>query len=595
MNKNILITWARSPMARLAVVVVGLALAAAALVHWLRPARENAADTQPTSKVQRGPLTISLTQAGTIQAAEQQIITCEVEGSTTLIYLIEEGVRVKPGDLLAELDASNLQDRLVEQQIRVQNAEAAYIRARENLAVTKSQCDSDIALARLNDRFAKEDLSQYTEGQYKQDLLSAESKITLAEEEIQLAGKKLEWSEKLFKENYISQSEYDADRLSHNRAKLDLELSKASKQLLENYTYTRKLAQLKSDVDQAERALERVQLKAAADIVQADADLKAKEAEWRQQQNKQTKIEDQLAKTRIVATRAGQVIYATSVKQGGRFRNQEPLEAGQEVRERQELIYLPTANAMIASVQVHESNLNKIHPGLPVIVTVDALKGKSFMGKVLRISPLPDAMSMWINPDLKVYQTEITIEESHPGLRSGMSCMAEIVVDRYDDALYVPVQAVLRVNNQPTVYVRRGLAFRPVPVTLGMDNNRVVHIVAGLEADETVLLTPPLQDGARKGEEATVNGTVETPDLTEMIRKAQNGKTTEAETKPVSEKPAPTVPEASKGGERQALTQEQRDAMRQRLEAMTPEQRAEAAARRGRNRDAGAPAGGSAP
>lgn len=502
--------------------VSGLVVLAGVMVTVHRRTVKSGGGNQPTFVVRRGPMTISVAQAGTIQAAEQQIISSEVQGSPTLIYLIEEGSHVKKGDLLAQIDESSLQDNLVVQQILVQNAEAAYIRARETLAVTKNQSESDISLAKLNARFATEDLPQYTEGQYKQDLMVADSKITMAEQQVQLAAKKQEWSEKLLKENYIAQSELDADRLAYNRAKLDLELARAAKSLLEEFTFTRKLAQLKSDMDQTERTLERAQLKASADTVQASADLKAKESEWHQQQEKEIKITNQIAKTRILAPRDGLVIYATSVKSGGFRGNQQPLEAGQQVRERQELIYLPMADTMIADIQVSESNLEKVRLGLPVIVTVDALKGRSFAGKITRIAPLPDAMSLWMNPDLKVYQAGIAIEGRQSELRSGMSCMTEIVVDRYEDALSVPVQAVLRVNNQPTVYIRQGDAFQPVSVKTGLDNNRMIRIVEGLREGDTVLLTPPLQDAARSAENRSTNGPIDPARLTEMIREARD-------------------------------------------------------------------------
>ena len=379
--------------------------------------------------VKQGPLTISFSQAGTIQALEQEIITCEVQGRTTIIYIIEEGTRVSKGTLLVELDASGLQDNLIEQQIRLQNAEASFIQAREQLGVTKSQAESNISQAALDHQFAKEDLDKYIEGEYKQLLREAESKITLARETIQLAKRKLDWSEKLYEEDYISLADRDTDRLAHNRAQLDLELAEAAKKLLEEYTHKRKMVQLESDIEQTRRALERARLKANADIVQAEAGLKAKEAELEQQRNKLTKIEDQIAKTKIYAPRDGLVVYATSAKANWRG-NEEPLDTGQEVRERQELIYLPTADLMKAEIQVHESNLDKIQLGLPAILSVDALQGKTFLGKITRIAPLPDAAMVWMNPDLKVYRTEITIDGQQSDLRPGLSCQAEVIIDK---------------------------------------------------------------------------------------------------------------------------------------------------------------------
>jgi HlyD family secretion protein len=443
----------------------------------------------------RGPLTISVLESGTIKARDQIIIKNEVEGKTSIITLVPEGTRVRKGDLLVELDASIQQDAKIDQEILVQNSEAAYVHAQENLAVARNQAESDIDKARLTLEFARQDLEQYGKGEYPNLLAASQSKITLAQEELTRAQETLKWSQRLYDEKYISQTELKADQLAERRRSLDLELAKNDLELLENFTYHRKIAQLRSDLSQAQMALERVLRKARADVVQAEANLKAKEAEYRRQKAKLAKIEDQIRKATIYAPADGLAIYATSAQSGG-WRHVEPLAEGQAVRERQELIYLPTSAAAMAEIDVHEANIEKIRPGLPVVVSVDALPGRRFKGLVSHIAPLPDAQSVWMNPDLKVYTTQIVLEEGDAALRTGMSCRAEILLERYEDAVYVPLQAVLRVKGQPTVYVMKDGRSEPRKVQIGLDNNRMVRIVGGLQEGETVLLTPPLEKGA---------------------------------------------------------------------------------------------------
>jgi HlyD family secretion protein len=287
--------------------------------------------------------------------------------------------------------------------------------------------------------------------------------------------------------------ELTADQLSEKKKALDLELAKNSRNLLVNYTYKRNLAQRESDVSQARMALERTRRKARADVVQAEAELKARQAEDQRQKDKLDKILEQIGKTKIVSPADGLVIYATSAQGGGFRHNAEPLQEGQDIRERQELIYLPTANSSNAEIAVHESNLKKVTVGLPVVVTIDALPGKKFSGRVTRIAPLPDAQSLWMNPDLKVYTTQIFIDGNDGAIRTGMSCQAEIVIENYTDVLFLPVQAVLRVGGKPTVFVQNGSVFEARTIETGLDNNRMIHVVTGLEPGEAVLLTPPLK------------------------------------------------------------------------------------------------------
>ena len=87
-------------------------------------------------------------------------------------------------------------------------------------------------------------------------------------------------------------------------------------------------------------ALERIRRKAKADIMQDDAKLKAKTADLDRQAGKLAKINDQIKKSKIFAPAAGVVIYASSRKKG-----EIPLKEGQEVHERQELIYLQTTTS----------------------------------------------------------------------------------------------------------------------------------------------------------------------------------------------------------------------------------------------------------
>jgi hypothetical protein len=74
-----------------------------------------------------------------------------------------------------------------------------------------------------------------------------------------------------------------------------------------------------------------------------------------------------------------------------------------------------------------------------------------------------------------------------------MTCKAEIIVETYDDAVYVPVQAVTRVAGDAMVYVRDGKSMVPRKVEIGLDNNRMIRIVRGLEEGEIVALEPPLK------------------------------------------------------------------------------------------------------
>lgn len=448
----------------------------------------------PTTVVQRGPLTINVTETGTIHPREQIIIRNDLQRDAKIMFIVEEGSQVKKGDLLVELDVTELEQFLVERRIRVQTAESSLIYAQENLKVVENQGQADIEQAELGYKFAQQDLQKYIDGEFPRLQKAAEAKITLAEQELSRAQEMHEWSQKLFDEKYLARSELQRDQLSANKADLDLQLAKTDLDLLRNYTYTRQLDQLNSDVRQAEMGLERAKRKHAATMAQATAELKARAARFEDEKAELKEDEDEIASAKKYAPIDGMVLYASSVED---WRDDEdPIKHGAVVNRQQEIIYLPTTAAFNADIKILEVNLRKVAVGMPARIIVDAMQGKVFSGKVAQIAPVPDSDRWFTNPNLKVYSTVIALDTTESALRNGMSCRVEIVVQRHDDVVYVPIQAVTRVGRQPTVYAVENGVLVPRSVQIGLDNSRFVHVLDGLRAGEVICLAPPLTTSA---------------------------------------------------------------------------------------------------
>lgn len=472
-----------------------LVAAAVLAVVWLKAVRgsEDPTATMATFVAKRGPLMISVLESGAIKAKEQEIIRNEVEGRTTIISIVPEGTRVRVGDLLVELDASSMDDQRIDQEIKVKNAEASKVNAEKALEIAKNQAKSDIEKAELTLKFANQDLEIYDQKQYLNDQTAADNKVKEAQEVLTRAIQTRDWSETLYKEKYLSETELLADRLAVTRGQNNLIVARNDLELLQNYTKRRKMEQYASDANQAAMALERTISKAEANVIQAEADLSAKTQEHARQVDKLKKLVTQIGRAKILSPADGMVVYATSSRGGFGRQDRQPLADGVEVWERQELIYIPKSSSSVAEVDVHEASLNKVRSGLPAVVTVDALPGKKFIGTVDRIAPLPNAQNMWMNPDLKVYTTNINLETLDEGLRSGMNCKAEIIVEQYKSVVYIPVQTVLRVGGQPTVYVVKNGMIEERKVEIGLDNNSMIAVLSGLNEGEVVLMAPPLK------------------------------------------------------------------------------------------------------
>jgi HlyD family secretion protein len=235
------------------------------------------------------------------------------------------------------------------------------------------------------------------------------------------------------------------------------------------------------------------------------------------------------------------------------------------VQERGELIYLPTAESMLAEVKIPESSLKKVKVGMPCRVTVDAVPNRLFAGRVAKIGVLPSATEWWGNPDLKVYTTEIHLDDG-ADLRAGMSCRAEIVVETYPQALFVPIQCVVREGRQTVVYRSTGKGSVAVPVEVGLDNNSMVRILSGVKKGEDVLLNPPLS-----GEPAAEEGGAGGPKAAPASKPAAA---------PAKEEAAPGSPGEARPGAKEGAPSDAKDwrsmtpeERKKALEALTPEQR----------------------
>ncbi|MAE65259.1 MAG: efflux transporter periplasmic adaptor subunit [Phycisphaeraceae bacterium] len=489
--------WWWLPAGLLALVVVGVAIAA---VSGGSP--DIASVSSPDSDaawftVERGPLTISVVTAGSIQSLDALVIKNEVEGRTTVLKLVEEGTQAKAGDVLIELDSSQFDDDRIEQEIRVQNAHAALVQATQKLAVVREEAKVDIDAATVDLELARLDFEKYTadQGEYRQELRRAETKITIAEARLERAEDKLEWSRKLETEGYITGSQLKADALAHQEAQVEVELARNDKRLLEQFTLKRQTAALTSALRQKEFALTKTRHLAKSKQVDAEVEERARLLTHQREKQRLEKLVTQIAKCTIKAPVDGMVVYASSTQSS--FRDMDLLIEGAEVRQHQELIRLPTAGKLQADVKIHESMLNRVRVGLAVRIETDVISGVVFNGRVSKIATLPDAQNRWLNPDLKVYNCTIELDADTEGLRPGSSCRAEIVTEHHEEALFVPVQAVRRVDGVPVVYVRSGSAARARQIEVGRNNSVMIHVTKGLEEAERVLLSPPMGAGGK--------------------------------------------------------------------------------------------------
>ena len=146
-------------------------------------------------------------------------------------------------------------------------------------------------------------------------------------------------------------------------------------------------------------------------------------------------------------------------------------------------------------MDVSELDIGQIQPGQTVEITAEALPGQTFTGVVEKVS-----VNGTTTDGFTTYPVTILLSE-YGDLNPGMNVSAHIIVERAENALCVPAEAV---NSDGTVLVAGEGAFaedgvtiadpskiESRPATLGRGSQDYVEITSGLEEGETVLL--PIQ------------------------------------------------------------------------------------------------------
>ena len=242
------------------------------------------------------------------------------------------------------------------------------------------------------------------------------------------------------------------------------------------------LEESRSALEIAGRELERARALREKKIA-SESELDEAEAEFKVQTAKQRVARAQVAQ-RAAALEAAQVrLSYTRIQAGGdgagslwvvgeRF-----VDEGAMLAPNQAIVSLLDIGTVVAVIHVIEKDYPKVRVGQAAAVAAEAFPEERFPGRIVRLAPLLKETS-------RQARVEIEIPNPDARLKPGMFVRAEIEFARHEDALLVPLDALVRREGRRGVFsvdsVERRARF--VPVTIG--------IVGGGEAE---VLDPPLE------------------------------------------------------------------------------------------------------
>jgi RND family efflux transporter MFP subunit len=199
--------------------------------------------------------------------------------------------------------------------------------------------------------------------------------------------------------------------------------------------------------------------------------------------NQQRKVDDLkkiLDAFTIKAPAAGMVIYKKD-RMGNKITSGTNLNPFDPV-----VATLPDLSSMLSKIYVSEIEINKVKTGQPVEVSIDAFQGKIFRGRVAAIANIGEQLP---NSDTKVFEVMVRLDDFDPTLRPSMTTGNRILINSYDNVIYVPTESVhAGMDSLPFVYTRKETRNF---VILGESNDKNVIIEKGLKPGTSVWLTTP--------------------------------------------------------------------------------------------------------
>jgi multidrug efflux pump subunit AcrA (membrane-fusion protein) len=405
-----------------------------------------ALDPALTHTIARGNLLVTVTEQGTLESSNNTEIKCKVRGDTnTVIWVIDSGTEVQPGDELVRLETL-----LIEEEISERTKFAHLARA----AAARSQ--ADVARAELA-------ISEYLEGQYISQLAELQKNLAIAESRLLSAENLLDHARMMADSEYVSELEVEEREFALAQADLEVELTKTRIDVLERFTKKEQLATLRGNLNAARARYE-------ADKERAFAD-----------EQRLQRAEEELQYCVVKAERSGLVIYPSDRA----WENAPKIEAGATVHKDQVLLLMPDLSKMQVKVGIHESIIDRVKAGLPARV---ALPGKTLDGTISSVSPVTRPAGWWTGNVVK-YDTIVELPPAD-GLKPGMSVEVEVIMARHTDVLTIPAAAVVETTEGYACWVQIGDRSERRPLQLGDGSHMFIVVEAGLAEGDQVVLDP---------------------------------------------------------------------------------------------------------
>ena len=401
---------------------------------------------QQTHTVQRSDLIVTVTEQSSLESSNNTEIRCKVRGRSVITWVIKSGSQVEPGEELVRLDTLGLEDAISE---RTKYAHWSRSAAERSAA--------DVVRSELA-------ISEYLEGRYRTQHMTLEKDLTIAQSNKLTAQNLLDHAELMAARGYVSGLDVDEASAARVHAALNVDVTNKQIEVLEQYAKAMQLETLKGNLNEA-------RARHAADVERAKMD-----------EMRRVLAVEELGYCVMKAERPGLVIYPRAE----RWKRAPEVEEGANVYNSQVLLLMPDLSQMQVKIGIHESLIKRIKLGLDARVK---LSGRTLDSEIVAVAGVAAPAGWWTGNVVK-YDTTIKLP-SVPGLKPGMSADVEVIIDRHENVLTIPVNAVLQTVQDSFCWIKTAEGGNERrPLQLGDTDDASVVVLAGLQEGDEVCLNP---------------------------------------------------------------------------------------------------------
>jgi RND family efflux transporter MFP subunit len=437
-----------------------------------------------TAVATRGNLPVIVTDRGELESAQSVQVICEIDGGGKLVSIVPEGTRVTKGSEVGRFDTQQIQDEIKKQAVQLEQAEGKVKSTESELEVQRNKAESEIEKSRLALTLAQIDHEAYEKGEFQVELDKRKGQLEIARKEQKEAEDNLAFTRGLVKRGFAQLEQIRPLELNELGKKHAVSQQDADLRVYQEFTYRRKITELKAKAEDAKRELARTEKSQAAATEKAVNELDAAQKTAELEKQALARLKERLDKCIINAPQDGIVIYFSRP-----WDPESRIRPGAPLYFQQPIFSLPDLNNMQVKLRVHESVVKKVVEGLTATMQVEALPNQTLHGKVTKVASVAQSDG-WRGGGVKEYQTEVSIDDlpKEAGLRPGMTAEVKILIRVVENALTVPVQAVTELDSEQVAYVVSGNTIERRKVKVGESNEQLIQVLEGLQEGDRVAL-----------------------------------------------------------------------------------------------------------